>query len=138
MIVVSDHDMEPVEPGAVDLHAEALDRGLSVHVEHDGTACWAVGDTTEEELLGLPSVDGVQWVADRHWILWGQPGQQYGIDFGLAGQHGSPRTARQLAVVGGGHAVAGPLGDWLRRETPTGTDWAPIIRHNLGLLVGGA
>ena len=138
VIVVSDHDMEPVQPGAVDLHAEALAQGLSVHVEHDGTACWVVGETTEEALWDLPTVEGVQWVADRHWIVWGQPGQQYGLDFGLAGQHGSPRTARQLAVVGGGHPMARSLGEWLRRETPAGTDWAPIIRRGLGLSAQGA
>ena len=138
VIVVSDHDMEEVQPGAVDLHAEALAQGLSVHVEHDGTACWVVGETTEEALWDLPTVEGVQWVADWHWIIWGQPGQQYGLDFGLAGQHGSPRTARQLAVVGGGHPMARSLGEWLRRETPAGTDWAPIIRRGLGLSARGA
>ncbi|MDG2050301.1 MAG: alkaline phosphatase family protein [Myxococcota bacterium] len=138
VIVVSDHDMERVEPGAIDLNAEALARGLSVHVEHDGTACWVVGETTEEALLRLPSVEGVRWMSDRHWVVWGRPGQQYGTDFGLAGQHGSPRTARQLAVVGGGHSLARTLGSWIRRETPMGTAWAPTIRRCLGVVGQGA
>ena len=136
VIVVSDHDNEAVTPGAIDLHAEAQARGLDVHVEHDGTACLVVGDVTQENLLQLPAVEAAHSVADRHWIVWGEPGQQYGIDFGLAGQHGSPRTAKQLAVVGGGHSYAQSIAAWLETHTPSGTDWAPMIRRSLGIAGG--
>ena len=133
VIVVSDHDNEAVMSGALDLHAEAQARGLDVHVEHDGTACLVVGDVTQETLLQLPTIEAAYPVADRHWIVWGEPGQQYGIDFGLAGQHGSPRTARQLAVVGGGHPDAQTIAAWLETHTPSGPDWAPLIRRSLGI-----
>lgn len=136
VIAVSDHDTEPVMRGAVDLHAEATARGLDVHVEHDGTACLVLGSTTREALLGLPTVEGAERVAGDRFVVWGAAGQQYGIDWGLAGQHGSPRTLTQLAVVGGGHAEVARLGAWLEGATPRATDWAGVLRALLG--VGGA
>ncbi len=133
VIAVSDHDHEAVEPGAIDLAAEARERGLDVHVEHDGTACVVVGATTRDELLDLPGVEGVAALAAEHWVVWGEPGRQYGIDFGLKGHHGSPRTQRQLAAVGGGHPETKRLARWLESATPLATDWAPIVRGLLGI-----
>ena len=133
VIAVSDHDNEAVSPGAVDLHAEARSRGLDVHVEHDGTACLVLGEVSNQELLALPTVIGAEAVApDRH-VVWGEPGQQYGIDWGLAGQHGSPRTRTQLAVVGGGHPVVERLAKDLSRGRPGSADWAPLILGLMGI-----
>jgi hypothetical protein len=128
VIVVSDHDNEAVLPGAIDLHAEAQKRGLGVHVEHDGTAAVVFGDVSREQLLALPGVSGAAPVGPARWAVWGDPGQQYGIDFGLAGQHGSPRTLTQLAVVGGGHPEARPLAASLATTPPPATTWTPKIR----------
>jgi len=133
VIAVSDHDTEPVSPGAVDLHAEARARGLDVHVEHDGTACLVLGRATREQLLALPTVVGAERIAPDRFVVWGEPGQQYGIDWGLKGQHGSPRTLAQLAVVGGGHAEVARLAAWLEDATPLATDWAAIVRALLGV-----
>jgi hypothetical protein len=133
VIAVSDHDTEPVRRGAVDLHAEARARGLDVHVEHDGTACLVLGETTRDALLGLPTVTGAERLAADRWVVWGDAGQQYGIDWGLAGQHGSPRTGRQLAVVGGGHAEVARLAGWLEGASPLATEWAAVVRGLLGI-----
>lgn len=133
VIAVSDHDNEAVDPGALDLHAEARARGLDVHVEHDGTACLVFGRVTREELLALPTVIGAVPVASDRFVVWGAPGQQYGIDFGLRGQHGSPRTLTQLAIVSGGHPEALRIARWLDGATPAATEWAPWIRDLLGI-----
>lgn len=133
VIAVSDHDNEPVEPGAVDLHGEAEARGMNVHVEHDGTACIVVGATTREALLDLPTVVGVESLAADRFVVWGEPGQQYGIDFGLKGHHGSPRTMTQLAVIGGGHVEVARLAAWIEGASPRATEWAPIVRDLLGI-----
>ena len=136
VIAVSDHDNEAVSPGAIDLNAEARARGLDVHVEHDGTACLVIGRATRQEVLGLPSVIGAERLSAESWVVWGEPGTQYGYDWGLKGQHGSPRTTKQLAVVGGGHPEAAGLARWLAAHAPLATEWAPRIRALLGL--GGA
>jgi len=133
VIAVSDHDNEAVEPGAVDLHAEARARGLDVHIEHDGTACLVFGRATREALLALPTVIGAVPLAQDRFVVWGPPGQQYGIDWGLRGQHGSPRTLTQLAIVGGGHPEVARVARWLDGATPAATEWAPWIRELLGI-----
>ena len=94
---------EPVEPGAIDLAARAAEAGLDVRIHHDGTAALAVGAVGPERLLSLPDVAGCQPLGRDHTLLWGAPGVQFGIDFGLRGHHGSPRTQSQMAIVGGGH-----------------------------------
>jgi len=133
VIVVSDHDCEAVAPGAVDLYAEEKGRGLPVHVEHDGTACVVLGEVERAQLLALPTITDAQQLAAGHWVVWGAPGQQYGIDFGLAGQHGSPRSATQVAIVGGGHPEAARLGAWLGQNVPPATAWAARVKRLLGL-----
>jgi hypothetical protein len=82
---------------------------------------------TREQLLSLPSVEGAQWVGRDRWAVWGAPGQQYGIDFGLAGHHGSPRTLTQLAVVGGGHPEVRRIAAESDGPPQPGALWAPRI-----------
>jgi hypothetical protein len=127
VIAVSDHDHEEVSPGAIDLGAEVAERGLDLLVDQDGTAALVVGAADESTLLGLPGVVGCASLGVDRTLVWGEPGQQFGIDWGLKGHHGSPRTAAQLAVVGGGHPAAGELGRRLTRTTPDAASWAGIV-----------
>lgn len=133
VIAVSDHDCEDVTPGAVDLCAEAHQRGLGVHIEHDGTACFVLGKVEREALLALPSVVEAERVAPGQWVVWGAPGQQYGIDFGLRGQHGSPRSRTQVGIVGGGHPEVARIASWLGGPQRESTGWASQVKGLLGL-----
>jgi hypothetical protein len=133
VIVVSDHDQEAVTPGAVDLQAEVEQRGLPLRVLHDGTAALIIGDTAIDSLLELPAIVGASAVAKDCHVVWGEAGQQFGIDWGLKAQHGSPRTARQLAVVGGGHPRVTEIAARLHDSRPPATLWAGLIADFLGL-----
>jgi predicted AlkP superfamily pyrophosphatase or phosphodiesterase len=133
VIALSDHDHEEVAPGAIDLEAEARARGLDVLVDQDGTAALVVGRVEESVLLELPGVVGCASLGPERTLVWGERGQQFGVDWGLKGHHGSPRTATQLAVVGGGHPVAAELGRRLSDTTPPAASWAGVIRELIGL-----
>ncbi|MFP6641574.1 MAG: alkaline phosphatase family protein [Myxococcota bacterium] len=134
VMVVSDHDHEAVERGAVDLVAHARDRELDLVIDHDGTAALVAGAVDSSLLLEFPGVVGTQVLAEEMTLVWGAPGQQFGTDWQLAAHHGSPRTARQLAVVGGGHPAARQLGDRIRKAPPACTSWAGWVRDLLALV----
>jgi hypothetical protein len=127
VIAVSDHEHEAVSPGAIDLAAETRARGLDLHVDHDGTAALVVGEVAQSVLRDLPGVSETATVGPDRTLVWGEPGHQFGIDWGLAAQHGSPRTAAQLAVVGGGHAGARSLAARIEAAPPPATAWAQWI-----------
>ncbi len=133
LMVVSDHDQEAVGEEAVDLASAVRERGLDLRVDHEGTAALIAGDVEETTLLDLPGVAHAQRISPEHHVVWGEPGQQFGHFFGLKAQHGSPRTARQLAVVGGGHQQARRLADRVRRSPPAATEWAGWVRELMGL-----
>jgi len=133
VIALSDHDHEEVTPGAIDLAAEVSARGLDVLVDQDGTAALVVGRIDESVLLELPGVVGTAALGPERTLVWGDPGQQFGVDWGLKGHHGSPRTATQLAIVGGGHPAAADLGRRLVRESPPAASWAGVVLDLLGL-----
>ncbi len=133
LIAVSDHDHESVRPGAIDLAAEARASGLDVLVQHDGTAALVVGDVEASELLELPGVSGETAIAPGVYVVWGDEGQQFGIDWGLKAQHGSPRTAGQLAVVGGGHPRVAELARWVEAGPPPAAAWADRVADLLDL-----
>ncbi len=133
VLAVSDHDQEAVNEGAVDLAAAARGQGLEVEVAHDGTAALVVGDVPRERLLELEGVAGAQALDADCTLVWGEAGQQFGIDWGLKAQHGSPRTAKQLAVVGGGHASARAVAREIAASPPAATRWAGVVREVLGL-----
>ena len=132
-IIVSDHDHEAVDRGAVDLAAEVEARGLGVQVDHEGTSALVVGEIAMAELLGLPGVDEATLMAPDFHLVWGPPGQQFGVDWGLAAQHGSPRTMSQLAVVGGGHPAAAKIAREIAATPPHATSWAKRVRALLDL-----
>ena len=133
VIAVSDHDHESVDAGAVDLAACAQEQGLDVQVDHDGTSALVVGSVESSRLLALPAVEGVQALGGDKTLVWGEPGVQFGYDWNLAAQHGSPRTASQLVVVGGGHPSLSALTVALQNSRPRCTDWAGWIREILAL-----
>jgi len=133
VIVVSDHDHEKVDPGAVDLAAHACERGLDLKIDHDGTSALVVGRIEASDLAEFPAVAGMQALAPDKTLVWGRPGVQFGYDWNLAAHHGSPRTTGQLVVVGGGHPAARSLGERLRKTKPKCTDWADWIRTFLDL-----
>lgn len=133
VIAVSDHDHERVEPGAIDLSAAAAERGLDVMIDHDGTAAVVIGDVPEPVLRELPGVAASAMLDRECTLVWGEAGVQFGIDWGLAAQHGSPRTRQQLALVGGGHVAARGLAARIGRVAPNATQWAGWVSELLGL-----
>ncbi len=135
VMVVSDHDHEAVDPGAVDLEAEVAARGLDIKVDHEGTAALLVGEIGREQLLDLPGVTDSSVLAPGFNLVWGNPGQQFGTDWGLAAQHGSPRTRRQLAVIGGGHPQAASIAREIEKSRPGAASWATRVRDLLALPV---
>lgn len=133
VIALSDHDQEAVTEGAIDLAAETRARGLDVIVDHEGTACVVVGEVEETVLLDLPGITGASSIGTGYTAVWGDAGTQFGIDWGLKAQHGSPRTVGQLAVVGGGHPAAAEVAKEITGSRPPATLWAGLIRDLLGL-----
>jgi predicted AlkP superfamily pyrophosphatase or phosphodiesterase len=133
VIALSDHDQEAVNEGAIDLQAEATARGLDVFIAHEGTAAVVTGEIGTDVLLELPGVTGTATLTERHTLVWGDAGQQFGIDWGLKAQHGSPRTAKQMAIVGGGHPAAGEIARQINGTPPAATVWAGLVAELLGL-----
>lgn len=131
LLVVSDHDQEDIGPQEpVDL-ADQLPDG--VEVCHQGTASLVVGPIGEDALLALPGVVGVLPLGPDHHVVWGAPGQLFGRDHGLRAEHGSPRTATQLALVAGGHPTATALAGRLEGFRPPAVIWATWAAAALGL-----
>ncbi|NRA01619.1 MAG: alkaline phosphatase family protein [Myxococcales bacterium] len=133
VIALSDHDHEAVTPGAIDLTEATASLGLGVLVDHDGTAALLAGALDPARLPELPGVEGFTAVASDCTLVWGAPGQQFGIDWGLKGHHGSPRTATQLAIVGGGHPAVPNLARQLAKRAPAASSWAGLIGQLLEL-----
>ena len=136
VIALSDHDQEAVSEGAIDLVAETKARGLDLRVAHEGTAAvisTVEGTLDQAVLMDLPGVTGVAPIGDKHAVVWGSPGQQFGIDWGLKAQHGSPRTATQMAIVGGGHPAAKQLAKRMQGAPPDATAWAGVVRDLMDL-----
>jgi hypothetical protein len=135
MMVVSDHDQEDVGMvPAVDFSAE-LPTGVECF--NQGTAALVVGPMGLDDLMQLPGVVGAVPLDDNHHVVWGGPGQVFGGGFstgnGVGGDHGSPRTATQLAVIGGGHPEVGRLAARLEAERPPATIWTTWMAECLGL-----
>ena len=124
--VVSDHDQEDLSAhDPIDLR-EHLSDGLT-HT-NQGTAAVVVGDVTDAELTTIPGIDGSLQVSADHHVVWGAPGRYFARqDWGLKGDHGSPRTRAQVAIVAGGHPAAASIVDLVERDRPTSAAWlAPL------------
>lgn len=130
MVVVSDHDQEDVGHQEPADFAGHLPDGIEVC--HQGTASLLVGPMAEPDLLALPGVVGSTSLDDDHHVVWGLPGQVFGAVHGR-GDHGSPRTATQVAVIGGGHPVVIGLADGLDATRPPATRWAELTAELLDL-----
>ncbi len=130
MFVVSDHDQEDVgEADPVDFVGHLPD---GIEVCHQGTASLLVGPMSEHDLLALPGVLGSTSLDPDHHVVWGPPGQVFGTGYGR-GDHGSPRTATQLAVVGGGHPAVLGLADRIVGTRPPARLWAGLVAELLDL-----
>lgn len=129
VIAVSDHDQEPTsgEP-PLDVAAEARRRGLAWAVTHDGSSAVAHRAGAAGPLPVLAGEDGRHAVDDDTVVLWPAPGRWCSsFDFPLRGVHGSPRTRRQVGVVGGGHPSVSRLGARVSEGGVRAEDWAPTM-----------
>ena len=136
LIVVSDHDQEEIDPhGGVDIAAMLNSSGWGgASIEYEGTAAIVESGPALDVLTAWPGVDGGFVIDADRTMIWTEPGRIFTprTDHGLRGAHGSPRTAIQVAIVAGGHAVVGPLAQAVQSTPISGTDWAPTIAHLLG------
>ncbi len=149
LIVVSDHDQEEITDqieasggrAGVELAAKFADFD-GVAVAHEGTGALIHVDpradsaAVQAAALALDGVEGVDLLdhdgPGRVLLAWTEPGRSFGtMPVDLRGQHGSPRCRTQVAVVGGGHAAAGDLGQRVVDAPPSVLDWAPAIRSLL-------
>ncbi len=134
IIVVSDHDQEDLE----DHDVIDLDRHLPEDLTWtpQGTAAVVAGRPARP-LTDIPGVIGATAIApDRH-VVWGDAGRAFGRSGtdrpDHVADHGSPRTAIQLAVTAGGHPAAAALASTISTTRPHATDWARWTAALLGL-----
>ena len=123
--VVSDHDQEDVsQQDPIDLR-EHLRDGLT-HT-NQGTAAVVVGQTDDAELLAIPGVTGSVAMRPDHHVVWGDDGQLFAREARVKGDHGSPRTRAQVAIVAGGHPRVAGIAEGIERTRPTSASWlAPL------------
>jgi hypothetical protein len=132
VFVVSDHDCEDVaQVDKIDL-GRAL-RGKAM-VAAQGTSALVVGPVGPADLLGLRGVADYRSLDADHHLVWGHRGQTFGTGpLTVKGDHGSPRTATQVAVVGGGGPEVPELAARLVGRRPPATAWATWVAEALGL-----
>jgi hypothetical protein len=142
VIVVSDHSQESVtvaEP--IDLRTEARSRGLDGVVIDDGAGACVGGEMARHPawLTEVEGVEGVHRLGGGAVFAWGELGRYFSPEeVPVQGVHGSPRTAAQVAVVGGGHPEAKSLAAQISRQQPAGTSWAPAVAAMLGVSLSPA
>lgn len=144
IIVVSDHEQEWIDLEAPPvLLADAFAHDDRVIVVEEGASALVVArDPDPEPPTGgaglsdledaILAVDGVSGIVPTPggWLVWSAPGRPFGENvWGLRGMHGSPRTATQVAVVGGGHPEVAVLAAGFAQRRPHATDWAPIVER---------
>lgn len=130
--VVSDHDQEDLsKDDPIDLAAWLPP---AIEFENQGTAALVVGPIAGSELRGIRGVEGIQQLDELHWVVWGESGREFASEpTGLKGDHGSPRTRDQVAIVAGGHEAVPALSSWLRSARPRPADWMRQLAPTLGL-----
>lgn len=136
MIVVSDHSMEPItvdEP--VDLTA-TLD-GIGLEWFPEGSAALVYGEHPDADrvLAAAPDIAGSRELSPGVRIVWPEPGRWMcfaGLD-AEPGNHGSPRTAHQLAAVVGNHPAVHEIDARLHAGAFDARSWAPTIADILGV-----
>lgn len=129
-VVLSDHDQEEVV-GADPRPAEALADLGTLH-RLDGTAAWVAPGPARADLAAVVGIEGMVAHPDGSFTLWAGPGRVLGLDWGQGGDHGSPRTRTQVAVVGGGHPAARALGRIVGARMPLARQWAGWLGDLMG------
>ncbi len=132
VVVVSDHHQEVVDPDAAAIDPTGA---LPAHVAYrpQGTVGLVVG-TEPGDLAALDGIEGTASLSSEVHLVWGPPGSRFGpVSYAIPGDHGSPRTSRQLAVVGGGHRCVADVVARADAAGPTATTWAPLVAHLLGV-----
>jgi len=143
LLVVSDHDMEPVtEAQPVDLVTAAARAGCPAAVVHEGSGAVLVGDAPFEQSW-LGAVEGVHgWleVSPRLIAVTAVPGRFFGAAPvpGLRGVHGGEGSRAQVAIVAGGHRAVAPIAASLAARRPGAADWAVTAAALFGLRLPGA
>lgn len=139
IMVVSDHDQEPVDPRfpPVDIARAAADRDLGLQVATEGGAALVAGaDPTQGRWLAeLAGVAGSLELGPAVRIAWARPGRVFD-DQGhpLPGSvHGGPGATTQVAVVSGGHPAVARMAAAVARRSPNGADWAVTLAQLLGV-----
>ena len=141
LMVVSDHDQEPVEI-PIDLYAPLKASGQRLIAIPEGTAAIVWGDD-ETDGAWLDRIDGVAgheemrpgtrlvWSDPDHWFT---PPRGFGSDPPDRGTHGGIRTRAQVAIVAGGHPAALALAATVNAsDRVDARDWAPAMVHALGI-----
>ncbi len=131
LMVVGDHDQEDIDASTLVDFESCLPDGVDRF--YQGTAVLLVGPMGRADLLDLPGVIDATSLDSRHHVVWGRPGQVFGWGHGESADHGSPRTATQLAVVSGGHPDVARLRSEFTAARPPATVWARWMAETLGL-----
>lgn len=131
--------MEPAAAATpIDIRADPELARLLVGVIADGGCAWVrlrEGADPVEVGERCVAVDGIAgWAPGgrRRLVLMAEPGRSM-LGGSGGGVHGGPRTARTLAIVGGGHPAAGAIALAIEERPPRLVDWAPTIARVLGL-----
>ncbi|MCP4436108.1 MAG: hypothetical protein GY812_11545 [Actinomycetia bacterium] len=151
VVVLSDHCQEEVAVGAsvafdvamagllgTDPPLNPLQGDARGRWRTDGTAGWVASDAglSAADVEAIEGIAHVRGLEDGSLAAWGAEGSLLGFDWGQRGDHGSGRTAAQVAVVGGGHPLAARLGRWIGTTAPRGRDWCGWVLAALGLTEG--
>ena len=89
----------------------------------------------------IASLDGVAgWVphGTRRLLVLARPGRRFAGSHHRGGVHGSPSTARTVAIVGGGHDAVASIARSIALRPPHLADWAPAAAAVLGVPFGVA
>jgi arylsulfatase A-like enzyme len=145
VMVASDHGMDAVaDLPAIDPAAAPGVGGLLDGWIGDGGAAWVrVRRGADRAAAGeaIASLDGVAgWVphGTRRLLVLARPGRRFAGSHHRGGVHGSPSTARTVAIVGGGHGAVASIARSIALRPPHLADWAPAAAAVLGVPFGVA
>jgi arylsulfatase A-like enzyme len=143
VVIVSDHDMQArTKDAPIDLMSMASTSPWDAVIPDGGAALVhlrsGVDPRTGEQVLSrVPGIEKVINDDSALLIAGAQPGRIFAApDLPAGGFHGAPKTARTVALVGGGHPLVPRLADAVRRRRPHLADWAPTVAAILGLQLG--
>lgn len=141
LLVVSDHEQEPVDPAQPGLYSQRMlqTAGLSGHCHDEGAVALVVNGATASQVCELPDIEGAADLEEGVTLMWSSAGRVFGQGRkNRLGQHGSPRTTTQVATVAGGHPLVAGIASSLNSQPVTGMQWAPTIARCFGLAMPAA